>query len=55
MDAPAAVAASVGPMLPCVPLIAKVPESGTHEVSTRNAALSRDISEEGRNTLHRSS
>ena len=50
-DAPAA----VGLVLPCAPLIARVPESDTHEVSTRNAALSRDISEDDRNTLHRSS
>ena len=54
-DAPAAVAASVGPVLPCAPLIARIPESDTHEVSTRNAALSRDTSEDDRNTLHRSS
>ena len=54
-DAPASVAAAVGSTLPCAPLIARVPESDTHEVSTRNAALSRDTSEDDRNTLHRSS
>ena len=54
-DAPGAVAAPVGLVLPYVPLNAKVPESDTHEVSTRSAALSRDTSEETRNTLHRSS